>query len=137
MQADPVIYCINNCFEEMYDFLLFKENIALRKPAYQQNQDIGYNASLTEATNAVEGLKSDLSFRGGQCAYSAPDKQIATWWVNLTSIHSIHYVTIYYLTGNRPWVGMQLIINIVYVIISEQPEVHFDIDAFEHISFLF
>ena len=128
--------CINNCFEEIYDFLLFKENIALRKPAYQQNQDIRYNASLTEASNAVDGLKSDLSSWGGQCAYSGFYKQTATWWVNLTSILSIHYVTIYYMTNNRPW-GMQLIINIVYVLISEQPEVHYDIDAFKHISFLF
>ena len=128
--------CINNCFEEISDFLLFKENIALRKPAYQENQYLGINASSSDASNAVDGLKSDLSTMGGQCKYSADHKQTATWWVNLTSIHAIHYVTIYYMTNNAPW-GMQLIINIVYVIISEQLEVHFDIDAFEHISFLF
>ena len=127
---------INNCFEEIYDFLLLKENIALRKPAYQQSRYPAGNPSLTDASNAVDGLKSDLSFWGGQCAFSTYGKQTATWWVNLTSIHSIHYVTIYYMTNNRPW-GMQLIINIVYVIISEQLEIHFHIDAFEHISSLF
>nr|XP_022303772.1 uncharacterized protein LOC111111224 isoform X2 [Crassostrea virginica] len=79
------------------------ENIALRKPAYQQNQLIGYNASLTKASNAVDGLKSDLSLPGGQCSYSAYGEQTATWWVNLTSILSIHSVTIYYMTHNVPW----------------------------------
>ena len=127
--------CINNCFEEISDFLLFKENIALRKPAYQQNQLNGYDALLTKASNAVDGLKSILSPFGGQCAYSAHHKQAATWWVNLTSIDSIHYVIIYYMTGNVPW-GMQLIINIVCVLNSEQLEVHFDIDAFEQSFFL-
>ena len=112
MQADLVFSCINNCFEQIYDFLLFKENIALGKPAYQQSQYIGNDASLAEASNAVDGLKSNLSYWGGQCAYSDYDKQTATWWVNLTSILSIHYVTIYYLTENAPW-GMQLIINIL------------------------
>ena len=128
--------CINNYIEQIYDFLLFKENIALRKPAYQQNQDIGNDASLSEASNAVDGLKSDLSYWGGQCAFSDYGKQTATWWVNLTSILSIHYVTIYYMTLNEPW-GMELIINIVYVIISEQLQIHFDIDAFENISSFF
>ena len=128
--------CINNCSEEIYDFLLLKENIALRKPAYQENQYFGTNAALTDASNAVDGLKSDLSYWGGQCVHSANCKQTATWWVNLTSIHIIHYVTIYYMTNNLSW-GMQLIINIVYVFISDKLEVHFDIDAFEHISFLF
>nr|XP_022310014.1 adhesion G protein-coupled receptor L4-like [Crassostrea virginica] len=62
-----------------------------------------YHASLSEASNAVDGLKSDLSYWGGQCAFSDYGKQTATWWVNLTSVHSIHYVTIYYMTNNWPW----------------------------------
>ncbi|XP_078328117.1 uncharacterized protein LOC111115470 [Crassostrea virginica] len=79
------------------------ENIALRKPAYQQSQYIVYHdASLTEASNAVDGLKSNLSYFG-QCAFSGKDKETATWWVNLTSIHSIHHVTIYYMTNNALW----------------------------------
>ena len=127
------------CFPALtivFDFLLFKENIALEKPAYQQSLYIGQGASFAKASNAVDGLKSDLSYWGGQCALSDTKRQTATWWVNLTSILSINYVTIYYFTGDSPW-GMQLIINIVYVLFSEQLEVHFDIDAFEHISVLF
>ena len=119
----------------MYDFLLIKENLAFKKPTYQQYLVGGSVTSLYDASNAVDGLKSNLSISGGQCAFSG-GSQTVTCWVNLTSILSIHYVTIYYMTANAPW-GMQLIINIVYKIISEQLEVHFDIDTFEHISFLF
>ena len=104
---------------EMYEFFLFKENLALKKPTYQQDPYNGADASLFEASNAVDGLKSDLSYSGGQCVFSS-GQQTAIWWVNLTSILSIHYVTIYYMTNNSPW-GMQLItcINYCYKMISE------------------
>lgn len=73
-------------------------NVALNKPAYQQNQwkpdDDTYDAS-----NAVDGRKSDLTWNGGQCAVSFGER-VATWWVNLTSVHSIHHITIYFLTGS-------------------------------------
>uniref|UniRef100_K1QN53 Uncharacterized protein n=1 Tax=Magallana gigas TaxID=29159 RepID=K1QN53_MAGGI len=55
-----------------------------------------------DASNAVDGRKSDLSSSGGQCAISYV-KQTATWWVNLTTIHSIHHITIFFLTNNKPW----------------------------------
>lgn len=93
-------------------FLSFKENLALNKPTYQQYPYIGVNASLIDASNAVDGLKSNLSGAGGQCAFTDHKKETGTWWVNLTSIRSIHHVTIYYLTNNILW-GMQLVINIV------------------------
>lgn len=69
-------------------------NIALHKPAYQLHpyQDAQYHAS-----NAVDGLKSDLSVFGDECVESEGD-QIAIWWVNLTSIQSIHHITIYFRT---------------------------------------
>ncbi|XP_052693904.1 multiple epidermal growth factor-like domains protein 11 [Crassostrea angulata] len=78
-------------------------NVALNKPAYQQYQyqpgDDSHNAS-----NAVDGRKSDLSDRGGQCAISHW-RQTATWWVNLITIHSIHHITIYFRTDSDgvPW----------------------------------
>ena len=109
----------------MYDFFFIKENLALKKPTYEQ---YSYYGSLLEASNVVDGLKSNLTYNGGQCMLSGGG-ETATWWVNLTSILSIHHITIYYMTYNAPW-GMQLIINIVYVINLEQLEVHFDIDAF-------
>lgn len=55
----------------------------------------------------MDGLKSDLSYLGGQCVYSMVSKDTATWWVNLLDIASIHHVTIYFMTGNQPF-GMYL-----------------------------
>lgn len=86
----------------MYEFLLFKENLALKKPTYEQYTFNGYNSSLYDASNAVDGLKSDLSYHGGQCVQTGGG-YIVTWWVNLTSIRSIHHVTIYYMTNNDTW----------------------------------
>eukprot|EP00105_Crassostrea_gigas_P034101 XP_019918249.1 PREDICTED: uncharacterized protein LOC105349175 [Crassostrea gigas] len=74
-------------------------NIALNKQAYQQYQ---MENDTWDASNAVDGRKSDLSSSGGQCAISYV-KQTATWWVNLTTIHSIHHITIFFLTNNKPW----------------------------------
>ncbi|XP_052695871.1 uncharacterized protein LOC128174341 [Crassostrea angulata] len=78
-------------------------NVALNKPAYQQYpKDEGED--IFDASNAVDGRKSDLSFYGGQCAISDDDRQTATWWVNLTSIHPIHHITIYFVTNNLDYV---------------------------------
>uniref|UniRef100_K1QZ68 Multiple epidermal growth factor-like domains 11 n=1 Tax=Magallana gigas TaxID=29159 RepID=K1QZ68_MAGGI len=74
-------------------------NVALNKPAFLQYP---VSHDLYDASNAVDGRKSDLSNWGGQCAVSWP-KQTATWWVNLTTIHSIHHITIYFRTDNKPW----------------------------------
>lgn len=73
-------------------------NIGLHKPAYQQNplirEDVAYDAS-----NAVDGHKSDQSWESGKCAISLY-KQTAIWWVNLISIHSIHHIAIYFMTDD-------------------------------------
>ncbi|XP_078327338.1 uncharacterized protein LOC111114405 isoform X2 [Crassostrea virginica] len=79
------------------------ENIALNKPAYQENPFTVLDEALTQASNAVDGLKSDLRAWGGQCVISQNDLKTATWGVNLTSILSIHHMRIYYRTGNIPW----------------------------------
>ena len=79
------------------------DNMALNKPTHQQYRYTGLDLSLTQASNAVDGLKSDLDFWGGQCVISENEKHTATWWVDLTSILSIHHITIYYRTGNVPW----------------------------------
>ncbi|XP_052694239.1 uncharacterized protein LOC128172487 [Crassostrea angulata] len=76
-------------------------NVALNKPAYQQNP-LNPNDSTGDASNAVDGQKSNLSRKGGQCVVST-NEETATWWVNLTSIHNIQNITIYYMTGNKPW----------------------------------
>ncbi|XP_062597475.1 uncharacterized protein LOC134258891, partial [Saccostrea cucullata] len=56
-----------------------------------------------DSSNAVDGLKNDLSSGGGQCTISADGYRTATWWVNLESIHSIHDIRIYYRTDNAQW----------------------------------
>ncbi|XP_052693913.1 angiopoietin-1 receptor-like [Crassostrea angulata] len=78
-------------------------NVALNKPAYQQYQYVYRGDYDTyDASKAVDGRKSNLSWTGGQCAISYL-RQTATWWVNLTTIHSIHHITIYFRTDNEPW----------------------------------
>lgn len=74
-------------------------NIALKKPAYQLHPYIVNDATF-DASNAVDGLKSDLSAWGGQCVITADGYRTSIWWVNLNSIHSIHHITIYYRTDN-------------------------------------
>lgn len=57
---------------------------------------------MFEASNAVDGDKSKLTASVGQCTKSS-SHQTATWWVNLTSVHSIHHITIYFRAGKTPW----------------------------------
>ncbi|XP_034319193.2 platelet endothelial aggregation receptor 1 isoform X2 [Magallana gigas] len=78
------------------------ENIALNKPAYQKNQYEKGNNTF-DASNAVDGLKSNLHWSGGQCAVSTTNEETATWWVDLGSINSIHHITLYYRTENKKW----------------------------------
>uniref|UniRef100_A0A8W8NPG1 Fucolectin tachylectin-4 pentraxin-1 domain-containing protein n=1 Tax=Magallana gigas TaxID=29159 RepID=A0A8W8NPG1_MAGGI len=76
-------------------------NIALNKPANLQHPLIP-DDNTHNASNAVDGRKSNLTWNGGQCSASAA-RETATWWVNLTDIRSIHHITIYYMVGQRPW----------------------------------
>ena len=84
----------------MYFFL---ENLALKKLAYQRYQYGGLEGTLTDARNAVDGLKSNLSVWAGQCVISDVGKHEARWHVDLSSIFSIHHITIHYRTENIPW----------------------------------
>ncbi|XP_048749764.2 multiple epidermal growth factor-like domains protein 11 isoform X3 [Ostrea edulis] len=78
------------------------ENIAFNKPAWQGSQ---YNSGndIFDASNAVDGLKSNLSAWGGQCVQSNVNQQTATWRVDLEDILSIHHISIYYRTENAVW----------------------------------
>ncbi|XP_052695319.1 low-density lipoprotein receptor-related protein 1B-like isoform X3 [Crassostrea angulata] len=75
-------------------------NVALNKQTHQENPAVVWDARF-ESSNAVDGLKSNHSWDEGQCVVSAYGKQTATWWVNRSSIHSIHHITIYFRTGNE------------------------------------
>uniref|UniRef100_A0A8W8NY44 Scavenger receptor class F member 2 n=1 Tax=Magallana gigas TaxID=29159 RepID=A0A8W8NY44_MAGGI len=59
---------------------------------------------IGDASNAVDGQKSNLSKNSGHCVHSA-DTETATLWVNLTSIHNIEKVTIYFMTDNKQYVS--------------------------------
>lgn len=83
--------------------VFFIDNVAYKKPAFQQERYAGLAETYTDANNAVDGLKSDLSIWGEQCVQSENNRRTATWWVNLKSIFSIYYITIYYRTENSPW----------------------------------
>lgn len=89
-KSDVLIYELGVC--------LLTDNVALHKPAYHQYPYTPDNERY-DASNAVDERKSDLRWDGGQCAVSLY-KQTATWWVNLTSIHSIHHIIIYFRTDN-------------------------------------
>lgn len=82
---------------------IFTENLALYKPAYQQNPYKGHLSYITNASDAVNGLTLNLNDSGDHCILSAERERTATWWVNLTSILSIHHITIYYMTGRTEW----------------------------------
>ncbi|XP_052692295.1 uncharacterized protein LOC128170550 [Crassostrea angulata] len=74
-------------------------NLALHKPAFQSNSHQA-KEDISVANYVVDGLKTDPSLDGGQCATTTLGKQTSTWWVDLTSIHSIHHITIYFMTIN-------------------------------------
>lgn len=74
-------------------------NVALYKPTYMHYPLIPGNDTY-EASNAVDGRKSDLSADGGQCAISNLTNTSTTLWVNLTSIYSIHHITSYFTMGS-------------------------------------
>lgn len=87
--------------------ILSTENIALWKETYQRYPYEYTRSENIDSSNAVDGLKSDLSIHGEQCVYSMSYQYTATWWVNLFRIASIHHITIYFMTGNSEW-GMYI-----------------------------
>lgn len=81
----------------MYWVRVLTVNVALNKPTYQEFPYRPGNDHY-DASNAVDGHKSELYYiHGSGCAVSYLN-QTATWWVNLTKIHSIHHITIYFRT---------------------------------------
>ncbi|XP_065925841.1 adhesion G protein-coupled receptor B1-like [Magallana gigas] len=88
------ILCLNFCISSSFAYV----NLALGRPTYQYPESFKYN---TNSNNAVDGQKSDLYVNGGQCSCTNAG-QNATWWVNLTSIYSIHDIRIYY-PNNSYW----------------------------------
>lgn len=95
-------YCWNLKYEKriLHFGCTLTENLALNKLTWQSNPSGSYGT----ANRAVDGLKSDLTLFGGQCAASEfPGYRTAEWRVDLGKITSIHHISIQYLTENLPW----------------------------------
>lgn len=84
------------------------ENVALRRYAWQLHpyENPRY-WDLLGAANAVDGLKTNLSFIGGQCTQSGYNQYEAMWRVDLGAVLGIHHIIIYYRTDNVAW-GMYI-----------------------------
>lgn len=70
------------------------ENLALRKPTWEQNPWPNNPSFRTE--NAVDGKYTDRSSTGGQCTISNDGRNTAEWRVDLGSVCSISRIDIYY-----------------------------------------
>lgn len=82
----------------------FLENIALKKSAWQLHPyEHSKTSESVNASKAVDGLKTNLSFEGQQCTVSANYKYEAEWRVDLGAVLGIHHITIYYRTDNAQW----------------------------------
>ena len=73
---------------------MFTENLALHKPAWLGSTLRSY----TGAERAVDGLFTNLSASGGQCAVS-PGEHTLEWRVDLGGVKYIHHVFIQHSTG--------------------------------------
>ena len=87
---------------------LFTENLALKKEAWQSNY------YYDTADLAVDGLKQNLIWDGGQCAWSLGGR-IEEWRVDLGGILSIHHIFIQYATDKRVWGTVSSMKNVLMI----------------------
>ncbi|XP_052696236.1 uncharacterized protein LOC128174838 [Crassostrea angulata] len=88
-------HCAVPCFSSCKNHL---ENLALWKPTSQSSTRSGASGS----EKAVDNLKSDRTFRGGQCSATLPDTQ-AYWRVDLKDVYRLDRIVIYFRTENKTW----------------------------------
>ncbi|XP_052695925.1 uncharacterized protein LOC128174403, partial [Crassostrea angulata] len=79
-------------------------NVALHKSAWQLHpyETSNFRVFLS-ASNAVDGLKTNLSFSGGQCTESANHQYEAMWRIDLGAVLGINHIILYYRTDNVAW----------------------------------
>ena len=80
-------------------FKTISDNLALRKPAWQQNP-FSYQWG---ADKSVDGLYSILDAGGNQCTISQSGHITAELRVDLEGVFSIHHIFIQYRTDEIPW----------------------------------
>ena len=86
----PIWQVYNSLF-----FYMCTENLALHQPAWQSST----YWSDSGAERAVDGLYTDLSGHGGQCAVSNGYQTTAEWRVDLGGVKNIHHVFLQHATG--------------------------------------
>lgn len=105
------------------------ENIALHKNAWQLHPFGNQNFRVfLNASNAVDGLKTNLSFSGGQCTQSGNGQYEAMWRVDLGAVLGINHITIYYKTENMLWGKYILFIYLLSLFLS--PAISFSLSLF-------
>lgn len=120
---------VNN-FEWTARVFVITVNLALHKPAFQSNSHQA-KEDISVANYVVDGLKTDPSLDRGQCATTTLGKQTSTWWVDLTSIHSIHHITIYFMTINK---GLGNLKTLVYLFLFIYEWVYYSLSkTFEYL----
>lgn len=97
-----VFFLQKNDHSGLYSIL---ENVAVHKHAWQLHpyRNPRYGDFLSGATNAVDGLKTNMSFFGGQCTQSGIGQYEAMWRVDLGAVLGINHITLYYKTDNILW----------------------------------
>lgn len=101
-----------------WPLIRFLENVALHKSAWQLHPyENPRSRDLLNASNAVDGLKSNLSFSGGQCTQSRNYEYEAIWRVDLGVVLGINHITLYYKTDNVAW-GLYNVYLFIYPLLS-------------------
>lgn len=83
----------------LYLWLVFPglENLSYKKNTWQHTtRSTGYSS------RAVDGLYTDRSYSGNQCAATG-DSYFALWWVDLGHVSRIDHIVMYFRTDNEPW----------------------------------
>lgn len=83
----------------LYLWLVFLglENLSYKKNTWQHTtRSTGYSS------RAVDGLYTDRSYSGNQCAATG-DSYFALWWVDLGHVSRIDHIVMYFRTDNEPW----------------------------------
>lgn len=87
--------------------IYYLDNLAYKKPTWQTSE-------VTSSDNAVDGLYTNRTTAGNQCAVSKPDPIEVTWIVDLGVERSISEVRIYYQSHYDPWSEFFSIYNFLY-----------------------